>query len=291
MTRFQDWAVVHRDRVERQISAFMERKIVPDTRFAEAVRYAVRSAGKRIRPLLSYATARAIDVSPSVADFPAASVELVHTYSLIHDDLPAMDDDDLRRGQPTLHRAFDEATAVLVGDALLTQSFELLTEADVDPRVKVDWVRCLAESAGVGGMVQGQAVDLEGESRPLALDELEAMHQRKTGALIGASMLLVARVTGDAEVEQRLSDFGRHIGLAFQIRDDILDVEGSTELLGKPSGSDVSSNKSTFVSLLGVEASRQRLQRELEQAQSSLDNLVNADALRWLADYIVSRSY
>ena len=291
MSQFQDWAQDHKIRVERVMCSFMDRCVPENSRFANAVRYAVQTEGKRIRPLLAYATAEAIDVTIDIADYPAAAVELVHTYSLVHDDLPAMDDDDLRRGQPTVHKAFDEATAILVGDALLTHSFQLLADADVDAELKALWVSSLAKSAGASGMVQGQATDLEGEVRELSLAELEAMHQRKTGALIEASLTMIARVVGDAGIEKSLAEFAGHIGLAFQVRDDILDVESSTLTLGKPSGSDASSNKSTFVSLLGIEASRRRLQTELEKAHAVLDKLNTAGALRWLTDYIVNRKY
>ena len=273
------------------MGSFVDRCVPGNSRFVDAVRYALQTEGKRIRPLLAYATAEAIDVTIDIADYPAAAVELVHTYSLVHDDLPAMDDDDLRRGQPTVHKAFDEATAILVGDTLLTHSFQLLADADVDAELKALWVSSLAKSAGASGMVQGQATDLEGEVRELSLAELEAMHQRKTGALIEASLTMIARVVGDAGIEKSLAEFAGHIGLAFQVRDDILDVESSTLTLGKPSGSDASSNKSTFVSLLGIEASRRRLQTELEKAHAVLDKLNTAGALRWLTDYIVNRKY
>ena len=291
MSQFQVWAKERGARVERFMCSFMETVVSGNTRFEDALRYAINSKGKKIRPMLTYAAAEAIGVGLEIADYPAAAVELVHTYSLVHDDLPAMDDDDLRRGQPTVHKVFDEATAILVGDALLAQSFHLLGGADVDAEVKAFWVRKLARSAGASGMILGQATDLEGQSRVLSLSELEAMHQQKTGALIDASLTMVAGVVGDEDIERSLERFARHIGLAFQIRDDILDAESSTTILGKPAGSDILNNKSTFVSLLGLDASRQRLQAELEQAYSVLDVLENTSLLRRLADFIVSRQY
>ena len=290
MTRFQDWRDLHKLRVEQVMNDFVDRQITQDGRFSDAVRYAVQSDGKRIRPLLAYAAAEAAGVNLSVADYPAVAIELVHTYSLIHDDLPAMDDDDLRRGQPTLHRAFDEGMAILVGDALLTQGLHFLTEAPVEANLRIDWVKHLAGAAGMSGMVQGQATDLEGSKRLLALDELEVMHRRKTGALIEASLTMVANSVNDANLIEQLRLFADHIGLAFQIRDDILDVEGSTDALGKPSGSDITNKKSTFVSLLGLEESKRRLLMELDQAHSALDAIKTASRLRSLADYIVNRS-
>ncbi len=291
MSRFQVWADEHRRRVESSICSFMESVVPENSRFGDAVLYAMATEGKRVRPLLSYAAAEAIGVSVEVADYPAAAVELIHTYSLIHDDLPAMDDDDFRRGQPTVHKVFDEATAILVGDALLTHGFQLLGDSDVDPELKAFWVSKLARCAGVTGMVLGQATDLEGQLRALSLSELEVMHQRKTGALIEASLAMVARVVRDVDVERSLERFARHIGLAFQIRDDLLDVESSTTIIGKPVGSDFNNNKSTFVSLLGVDASKRRLQAELEQAHSVLDTLENNSLLRGLTDFIASRQY
>ncbi|MBT4161130.1 MAG: polyprenyl synthetase family protein [Gammaproteobacteria bacterium] len=279
-------------RVESVMSAFVDQRVQGESLLAEAVRYAVKTDGKRIRPLLSYATAELLDVPISTADYPAAAIELVHTYSLVHDDLPAMDDDDLRRGQPTVHKAFDEATAILVGDALLTHSFEFLASATVEPALVVQWVQQLARLSGATGMVQGQSTDLEGESRPLALAELETMHRNKSGGLINASLTMIARASGDEGAEKQLADFGHHIGLAFQIRDDILDVEASTEKLGKPKGSDANKNKSTFVSLMGIEVSKQRMQTELEAANTVLDIFGNkADPLRWIANFIVARDF
>jgi geranylgeranyl diphosphate synthase, type II len=221
----------------------------------------------------------------------------VHIYSLVHDDLPAMDDDDLRRGEPTVHKQFDEATGILVGDALLTFAFELLAESRVEPSLIVEWVRLLSRAAGANGMIAGQSTDLEGETCVLALDELEQMHRQKSGALIetGLSMICSEVVTatmgtGTNEAD-RLEGFGHHIGLAFQIRDDLLDVEGTTEQIGKPQGSDAASNKSTFASLLGVETARNRMHQELAAAQQQLACFgERAEGLNWIAEYIVSRS-
>lgn len=282
----------YRARVETKMAAFMSDCVAPGTRLEEAVRYAVGTEGKRIRPLLAYATAELLEFDPAITDYPAAAVELIHTYSLVHDDLPAMDDDDLRRGRPTVHCAFDEATGVLVGDALLTHGFEMLATAPVDDRVISAWVRQLAGKAGAAGMIQGQSTDHEGETRAMVLEELETMHRRKTGGLIEVSMTMVASAANAATVEQQLAAFAHHLGLAFQIRDDILDVEGSTEKLGKPSGSDLELNKSTFVSLLGIDAARRRMQQEYDAAVAVLAEFgPGAAGLEWLASYIVNRDY
>jgi geranylgeranyl pyrophosphate synthase len=247
--------------------------------------------------LIVYATAELLGVPPTIADHPAAAIELVHIYSLVHDDLPAMDDDELRRGEPTVHKRFDEATAILVGDALLTFAFELLAESGVEPSLIVEWVRLLSRAAGANGMVAGQSKDLEGETRVLAIDELEQMHRQKSGALIETSLSMiysevVSAITGTrANEADRLGGFGHHIGLAFQIRDDLLDVEGTTEQLGKPQGSDAASNKSTFASLLGLETARNRMQQELVAARLQLACFgERAEGLNWIAEYIVSRS-
>jgi len=266
-------------------------------RLGDAVNYAIATDGKRIRPLIVYATAELLGVPPTIADHPAAAIELVHIYSLVHDDLPAMDDDDLRRGEPTVHKKFDEATAILVGDALLTLAFELLAESEVEPSLIVEWVRLLSRAAGANGMVAGQSTDLEGEACVLALDELEQMHRQKSGALIETSLSMiyseaVTAIAGTGANEaDRLEGFGHHIGLAFQIRDDLLDVEGTTEQLGKRQGSDAVSNKSTFASLLGLETARNRMQQELVAARLQLACFgERAEGLNWIAEYIVSRS-
>ena len=266
--------------------------ISPSGRLSDALRYAIATEGKRIRPLLCYASADLCGMPHDMADLPAVAIELVHIYSLVHDDLPAMDNDDLRRGQPTVHKVYDDATAILVGDALQSLAFEVLTSQDVPPEVAVRWVRELSRAAGAVGMVQGQSTDLEGETCSLTLAQLETMHLQKTGAMIDASLQMPLALHPDDGRSALLRRFGQHIGLAFQIRDDILDVEGSTEDLGKPAGSDEENDKSTFVSLLGLNAAHQRMGDELAQAQGVLDELgEGVEGLRWIADYIVARRY
>ena len=296
--QFNQRVDAYRERVERVISEFLDDRFGSGTDCSEkletAVRYAASSSGKRIRALLAYATAEALSLAPDLADRPAAAIELLHIYSLVHDDLPAMDDDDLRRGQPTVHRKFDEATAILVGDALLTYAFEMLSEGETDPALRIRWVSQLARAGGAQGMINGQAIDLEGETRELSFDELQGMHRQKSGALIEASINMVA-TAGEPAFSECLNGFGHHIGLAFQIRDDILDVEGTTEELGKPQGSDTDNNKSTFVSLLGLEGAQSVMHQELAAASAQLDRLdaqdQDAEGLRWIAHYIINRSY
>ena len=289
-TEFKNRAGELKERVEKVLQRFVASRVAGEGKLTEAIRYAAATDGKRIRPLLSYATADLLNVPYAVADIPAAALELLHTYSLVHDDLPAMDDDDLRRGIPTVHKAYDEATAILVGDALHTLAFELLVTGAEYRDIAVGWVQELAKAAGPLGMIQGQATDLEGETRMLNLDELEAMHRKKSGALIEASMVMVAQAAIDEPAALRLSEFSHHIGLAFQICDDVLDIESTTEQLGKPRESDIAKNKSTFVSLLGMNEAKLRMHEEYEQARSVLADLDgDTSGLVWLAEYIVER--
>lgn len=263
--------------------------------FEPAVRYALEASGKRIRPCLLYAAARAAGTGPeldSALDHPACALELIHTYSLIHDDLPAMDDDDLRRGRPTLHRAFDEATAILVGDGLQARAFELLADAPgFSAAQKIEMIKVLAQAAGLGGMVGGQFVDIASTGRALHLDDLQDMHALKTGALIRAALSLGA-IAADASTSQRaaLESYGEHIGLAFQVVDDILDVEGSTATLGKTGGKDAAANKTTYVSLLGLAGARETAEHLLDGALEALEDFGEpAEMLRGLARLVVNR--
>ena len=265
------------------------------TELRAAMRYSLFNGGKRVRPTLAYATALA--VAPSIAlqkiDTIACSLECLHAYSLVHDDLPAMDDDDLRRGKPTCHIAFNEATAILAGDALQTLAFELLLHNDLSPHVQVQLLRQLAQSAGAQGMILGQAIDLAAVDKQLDLAQLETMHQHKTGALIRASVAMGAIAAGatDAQLAQ-LDNYARAIGLAFQVQDDILDVTADTLTLGKQQGADIARNKPTYVSLLGLDAARSKLDGLHHEAQHALTNFDrNADLLRALATYIVQRSH
>ncbi len=264
-------------------------------RLHAAQRYSVLGGGKRLRPVLVYCTGEALGLDADTLDAPAAAVELIHAYSLVHDDLPAMDDDDLRRGQPTTHRAFDEATAILAGDALQVAAFSLLareTNPNITPSARLQMVRILADASGTAGMAGGQALDLAAVGRSLSLEELEAMHRLKTGALIRASVLLAAAAAPQlgAEAYQALDAYAQDIGLAFQIQDDILDVEGNTRDLGKNVGADAAKSKPTYASLLGLQGAKERAQALKNRACERLIPLgPRAQILAWLARYIVDR--
>ncbi len=264
-------------------------------RLLEAMRYSLFSGGKRVRPLLVYAAAEALGRPADPAlDTLACALEAIHAYSLVHDDLPAMDDDDLRRGQPTCHIAFGEATAILCGDALQALAFELLAEAPhIDSTCKVELVRLLASAAGADGMVMGQARDLEAVDRELDLVLLEAIHRLKTGALIRAAVAMGARVAGaDPGQLAALDRYAAAVGLAFQVQDDILDVVTDTATLGKQQGADSARNKPTYVSLLGLDAAREHLQRLHEEALTALEGFgTEAERLRQLSAYVVQRGY
>ena len=258
------------------------------------MRYAVLGGGKRLRPLLVYAAARALGVDSPLLDAPACAVELIHAYSLVHDDLPAMDDDALRRGRPTCHIVFGEAMAILAGDALQALAFELLADdhaGPIDPAIRVAMLRTLGRACGAEGMAGGQALDLAAVGQQLGLAELEHMHACKTGALIRASVRAGAILGGaDAESLAALTRYGDAIGLAFQIADDILDVEGTTEELGKDAGSDQARGKATYPALVGLEASKARARELVQMALDALTRFdERAEPLRAIASYIVKR--
>ena len=262
-------------------------------RLLQAMRYSVLAGGKRLRPLLVYITGEALGARPEQLDAPAVAVELIHSYSLIHDDLPAMDDDDLRRGLPTCHTAFDEGTAILAGDALQALAFDVLANsAGVDERARLQMIKVLAESIGTLGMAGGQAMDLAATGSLLTAAGIEEMHRRKTGALIRASVELgaiAARRVASAE-RAALQRYGDEIGLAFQIQDDILDVTGDTALLGKRTGADAALQKPTYPSVFGLPRARELACLHRDRALAELDSLGTAAApLRALAYAVVER--
>lgn len=292
---FQDLLKHYQSRVEAALDRWLPPAQTYPSDLHQAMRYAVLSGGKRIRPVLVYATGDTLDVDREELDGIACAVELIHAYSLIHDDLPAMDDDDLRRGQPTCHKVYGEATAILAGDALQALAFYILAH---DRRIRapaaarVRMVEKLALACGSRGMAGGQAIDLAAVGRELDIAELEDMHIHKTGALIRASVLLCAlsaRQISPAAIDQ-LDQFSKYIGLAFQIRDDILDVEGETETLGKTKGADSALNKPTYPALLGLAGAKQRALELHESAMAALEPFgQRADTLRQVAQYIVER--
>lgn len=277
-------------------------QLLPNTdllpkRLHQAMRYSALNPGKRIRPALVYATGEMLAAESTNLDTPAIAVEMIHAYSLIHDDLPCMDDDDLRRGIPTCHIQFDEATAVLAGDALQTLAFEILTtqeQSNLTDYKKLLMLRELTKASGSLGMGGGQAVDLFMTNRPIDIDTLESMHQMKTGALINASVKLgyLASDCEDQVIYTHLDTYSRCLGLAFQIRDDILDIEGDTKTLGKPQGSDLEKNKSTFPALLGMDGAKQRANELVSRALEALERIpLNSDKLADFASYIVTREH
>ncbi|MEW6445423.1 MAG: (2E,6E)-farnesyl diphosphate synthase [Pseudomonadota bacterium] len=278
-------------RVESALETCLPQAAHPPVRLHEAMRYAVLGPGKRVRPFLAYATARLLATPEERLDAPACALELIHAYSLVHDDLPAMDDDDLRRGRPTCHRAFDEATAILAGDALQTLAFEVLSEAPgLSADTRLAMLATLARASGSRGMAGGQAIDLDAVGHSLELAALETMHRMKTGALIEASVRLGALAGGaDADLLQRLQTYACAIGLAFQVRDDILDVTADSQTLGKTQGKDASHDKPTYVSLLGLGAAQNLAADLRDEAVDALNGLPRADELRALASFIVDR--
>jgi farnesyl diphosphate synthase len=279
--------------VTDMLDALMPLTDTPEARVVEAMRYASLAGGKRVRPFLVTQSAALFGVDTTSALRAAAAVEMVHCYSLVHDDLPAMDDDDLRRGQPTCHIKFDEATAILAGDALLTKAFEVLAapETHSDARVRADLVLALAKAAGDHGMVGGQMMDLWAETNKLDVAQITRLQRMKTGDLIAVSAeagAILGKASDDARTA--LHAYAHDIGLAFQIADDLLDVEGDAALVGKATGKDADANKATFVSLLGVDKARQQADMLSEQAAAHLEMFgEKGDLLKQLARFIVER--
>lgn len=292
MNGFSEYAQGLRPRIEQTLANAVAE--TPGSRLAEAMNYALSGGGKRIRPLLAFASYRSLagsDDHPAL-DSIACAVEAIHAYSLVHDDLPAMDDDELRRGKATCHIAFDEALAILAGDALQTLAFETLSQADsLSAEAKLALINTLAQAAGAQGMVLGQAIDLAAVDGTLTLTQLERMHRCKTGALIDASVAMGAIAAGaDTPSRRALESYSRAIGLAFQVQDDILDVTADTQTLGKTQGADAARNKPTYVSLLGLDAARQHADTLLSQALDTLASLPgDTQPLRLIAQYVVER--
>ena len=288
----KDW----RDRIETKLDAVLPMPGNERDKLHEAMRYSVLGGGKRIRPLLVYATGDALGVPPATLDGPAAAIELMHAFSLVHDDLPAMDDDKLRRGRPTTHVAFDEATAILAADAMQPLAFHVLATdpamtCDAETRLRL--IAVLAEACGSLGMTGGQSIDLQAEGRRLEADELELMYRLKTGCLLHASVMSAVYC---ADLNHPLHDsferFVDHLGLAFQIRDDILDIEGETEVIGKQQGADIERDKATWPALFGIESARKQADELLGKALAEIESLgPEGDPLRNLARYIVNREF
>ncbi len=295
MFDLQTYIAAWRDKVNQALDAILDQH-EDSCRIVQAMHHALMAGGKRLRPILCLASAEAVGGNPQKAMRAACALEMIHTYSLIHDDLPAMDDDELRRGQPTCHVAFDEATAILAGDALLTLAFETMANPDaMDLDSYQAWlqvIQLIAVGAGYKGMIEGQMRDISSENTRLSLTRLEAMHRLKTGALIEAAAWVGAILGGGtvSQIEQ-LKKYTRHIGLAFQVTDDILNVEGDPKLMGKAVGTDSDRHKNTYPALLGLDESKTLARELIEQALQALESFdYRAEPLRAIAHYIINRN-
>ncbi len=299
---FQTWSSAHQARFENVLRRLLPQPDIAPQRLHDAMRYSVLDGGKRVRPLLAFAAGELVGADIARVDIAATAVELIHAYSLVHDDMPCMDNDVLRRGRPTCHVEYDEATALLVGDSLQSLAFQLLAEHTLnnDAALQLDMVKLLASASGSRGMAGGQAIDLDSVGKQLSLPELEFMHIHKTGALIRAAVLLGAQcgsdkgrgVALDEAQLGRLHHFGKCAGLAFQVVDDVLDSEADTATLGKTAGKDAKQDKPTYVTLLGVQAAKKMAAELHRDALDALSGFgAGARRLRELADFIVLRKF
>ena len=289
---FEDWVRAHGQRTELALDNLLDAANTNPARLHEAMRYAAQGGGKRIRPLLVYAAgALSDDTNQSALDAAAVAIECIHAYSLVHDDLPCMDDDDLRRGRPTVHKAYDEATALLVGDALQTRAFEILANAQSDADVRLAMISALASASGSRGMAGGQAIDLESVGKKLDLAGLKQMHAMKTGALLSCSVQMggIAAKLNPAQM-QHLRDYSEALGLAFQIVDDVLDATADSQTLGKTAGKDAANDKPTYVTLMGLDYAQKAAKDLQETAIASLESFGSkGQALKDLALLVVNR--
>jgi farnesyl diphosphate synthase len=294
-SEFQAWMGGVQARMEAVLGRVLPSASVSPARLHEAMRYATLEGGKRVRPLLAFAAGEVSGAAPERLEIAAAAVELIHAYSLVHDDLPCMDDDTLRRGKPTVHVEYDEATALLVGDALQSLAFQLIAESSLaeNPKAQLEMVKTLALAAGSRGMAGGQQIDLESTGKALSLPELELMHIHKTGALIRAAVLLGFSCGKSSEAErQKLDKYAKAIGLAFQVVDDVLDYDGSTATLGKTAGKDSQQGKPTYVSVMGIARAKEMAEALRGEAHAALAPLgASARRLGELADFIVLRKF
>ena len=285
----------YQNRINTILTETVNHSVGADSNLADAMRYSVLNGGKRIRPLLIYACGKCLNVKEEKLDTPALSIELLHTFSLVHDDLPSMDNDNLRRGMPTTHKKYDEATAILAADALQTFAFGNIADSEfLDSNEKVNLISLIAKACGSSGMTGGQAIDLASEGKSLNKDELHTLHKMKTGALIHASVMTPFYLSKQSskKIYKTMSDFGWTIGIAFQIRDDLLDIEESSEIIGKDEKSDIKNNKATWPATFGKKASYEYCNQLLEKCIQSLDIFNNdAEPLRWLTRYLINRKY
>ncbi len=286
---------IYQKRNIEQLNQWLDKFDIQQQPLIDAMKYALLIGGKRVRPYLVYMTAKMLNVATKYADDAAAAVECIHSYSLIHDDLPAMDNDDLRRGHPTCHIKFDEATAILAGDALQTLAFEILVDgklsAEAEP-FRIEMIRVLAKASGAAGMCMGQSLDLQAEGKQIELCSLEQIHAHKTGALIKSAIQLGALCAGEKGkmILPQLEKYADAIGLAFQVQDDILDIISDTETLGKPQGSDIELEKSTYPALLGLDGAQQKANQLYQVAIEALNDIpYNTDAMQAFAQYVIER--
>lgn len=284
------------NRLDTYISDYFALPIDTDDTVKSATFYSINNGGKRLRPFLVYTVGKLLGAKEADLDVAAAAIECIHSYSLVHDDLPAMDDDDLRRGKPTCHIAYDEAQAILAGDALQTLAFEFLSghEFDIPAKQQIKMINTLAIASGLQGMVGGQALDIAATDKSVTIEELERIHRLKTGALLNCAIQLGALCSPNVEenIIAALNSYGKNLGLAFQVQDDILDIEGDTAVLGKPQGSDLDNHKSTYPALLGLDGAKQKAYQLVENALSALDTIPqNTDVLAELAKYIIERDH
>ena len=286
---------LYQNRINTILSETINLSVSEDSNLAHAMSYSVVNGGKRIRPLLVYACGKCLNVKEEKLDTPALSIELLHSFSLVHDDLPSMDDDNLRRGMPTTHKKYGEATAILAADALQTFAFGNIADSEfLDSHEKINLISLIAKACGASGMTGGQAIDLVSEGKSLNKNELYKLHKMKTGALIHASVMTPFYLSkqNSKKIYKAISDFGWAVGVAFQIRDDLLDIEESSEITGKDEKSDIKNNKATWPATFGKKASYEYCNELLEKCIQSLDIFNNeAEPLRWLTRYLVNRKY
>lgn len=293
--------LVNHQAYQDQINTFLAKQLnkltINDEKLLEAMRYGLLIGGKRMRPYLAYITGESLGANNSDIDAVAGALECIHAYSLLHDDLPAMDDDDLRRGKPTCHKAFDEATAILAGDALQTLAFDILANHDFSQEVQpkqIKLIQQLVSASGYQGMCGGQALDLSATDKTIGLAQLETLHSLKTGALLEASVLMAAECSSKVTVQEKqiLKKYAQLVGLAYQVQDDIIDITSSEEELGKPKGSDLAANKSTYPALLGLQGAQEKAENLFQQALQALASLpYNTQSLAEFATFIVKRSH
>ena len=296
MTKLTDIAVVQ-TRIDNYLIDKLESLPINDEKLHAAMRYGLLIGGKRMRPYLAYITGESLNAKQSDIDGVAAALECIHAYSLLHDDLPAMDDDDLRRGQPTCHKAFDEATAILAGDSLQTLAFDIIANHEFSEEVapnRIELLRHLVNASGYQGMCGGQALDLAATGKAISLDALETLHSLKTGALLEASVMMAAECSTEAtkKDKEQLSRYAKLVGLAYQVRDDIIDITSTEEELGKPAGSDLAAEKSTYPALLGLQGAQEKADNLYQQALQALSTLpYNTQNLSDFATFIINRKH